>query len=59
MYTFTRKGAVILCLGFNEVCLELLSYLQSVSHVINSPRLLPQFIPVIREKVFWALFVTA
>ena len=38
---FTRKRARVLCIyRFNKVCSELLSYLKSVSHIINIPRLL-------------------
>ena len=34
LYTFTRKQARVLCLRFNEVCLELLSYFtKSISHI--------------------------
>ena len=41
LYIFTRKRARVLCIySFNKVCLELLSYLKSVSHRINIPRLL-------------------
>ena len=40
LYTFTHKRARVLCLRFNKVCLEFLSYLKCVSHVINIPHLL-------------------
>ena len=41
LYTFTWERVHVLCLNrFNKVCLELLSYLKSLGHIINIPPLL-------------------
>ena len=40
LYTYTRKRTRAFCIyKFNKVCLERLSYLKSVSHIINILRL--------------------
>ena len=41
LYKFTHKRLRVLCIyRSNKVCLELLSYLKSVTHIINTPHLL-------------------